>query len=326
MKKLLTLLFTLCALVSSAQLGKYGVTVTSSISPAWNCTQARTYTFCVTVSNYNQCPSGPNASRVDGVEIRPVGNWNTTLTYVSQSLGWTNATISNDEPIGWMGWNYNATPPANQTWNDRGENTVAARTFCFAITTASGSDPCWTSNCSYGIEIYVWGDGDTGGNILSACSTVGTPDGPYLITNSDCPFTPLPVDLLYFKCEDSWLRWSTSNEANIKEFLLEFSSDTENWIEADRVTAKGGSFITYYNLPNIFTKEYYRLSEVDYNGKITRLSVISNINISDNSAAYDVYNLYGQLVASNIHIEQIGRGMYIIKDINKNISIKFIKQ
>lgn len=325
MRSILILIAMFFALSSSAQLGKYGVTVTSSISPAWVCTQSKTYTFCITVSNYNQCPAGVNASRIDGIEIRPVGNWLSSITYVNNPLGWINANTSTDEPASWQGWSYSAALPANQAWNDRGENTVAARTFCVALTTAIGSDLCWLSNCSYGINVYVWGDGDTGGNVASVCSTAGTPDGPYLITNNDCPFTSLPIDLLYFKCEDSWLKWATASEFNVKEFVIETSNDLDIWTAAEKILSKGGSYTTYYSIPNIFDANYYRLCEIDFDGIVTKFSIISNTNKNVENTFYAVYNLFGQLIGMNRKVSELMSGVYILRDLKNEITTKFIK-
>jgi Domain of unknown function (DUF4082)/Secretion system C-terminal sorting domain/Bacterial Ig domain len=101
---------------------------------------------------------------------------------------------------------------------------------------------------------------------------------------------PLPVQLLSFNVtaanNDAFLRWTTATELNNKGFEVQRSKDAVSWETIGFVNGAGNSSSTmHYNyidklLPK--GKYYYRLVQVDFDGKKT-ISDIRNIIISGTS-------------------------------------------
>ncbi len=100
--------------------------------------------------------------------------------------------------------------------------------------------------------------------------------------------TPLPVELIDFnvnltdrKTVD--IKWTTLTEINNDYFKVEKSTDTEIWVEIEKVDGAGNSFslLNYISEDKtpVFGNNYYRLKQVDFNGEY-RYSEIKNINIT----------------------------------------------
>jgi len=85
---------------------------------------------------------------------------------------------------------------------------------------------------------------------------------------------PLPVELISFsgKCNDesTIINWKTASEFNSSYYLLEKSTDGENWRNANNQSAAGFSTeeltYEYIDISNIDQAAYYRLTQVDING------------------------------------------------------------
>jgi hypothetical protein len=105
----------------------------------------------------------------------------------------------------------------------------------------------------------------------------------------------LPVTLLYFTgsmVEDQvHLNWETASELNNDYFIVEKSSDASNWTNIGSVKGHGTT-----NTPNKYQlidgqpfngKNYYRLRQVDFDGKVSYSRVIvievNNTKTYDNS-------------------------------------------
>jgi uncharacterized repeat protein (TIGR01451 family) len=96
-------------------------------------------------------------------------------------------------------------------------------------------------------------------------------------------FAPLPLTLLSFngvyKNDIGILYWSTANELNVKKFRVERSVNGNGFLVAGDVIATGGTNVSNYqfqdNLANIIgNKFFYRLKEIDNDGKIKYSQVI----------------------------------------------------
>lgn len=95
--------------------------------------------------------------------------------------------------------------------------------------------------------------------------------------------TILPVELLYFEGE-TWetctnkLNWATSSEKNNSHFLVEYSTDSENFEVIGRVEGNDNSaeLIEYSFLHDRVGSHsnYYRLKQVDYDGSFTYTDVV----------------------------------------------------
>ncbi|MCA1764602.1 MAG: T9SS type A sorting domain-containing protein [Flavobacteriales bacterium] len=98
----------------------------------------------------------------------------------------------------------------------------------------------------------------------------------YITLGSSDELNPLPVTWLYFEGEnkgkDNLLSWATSAEINNDYFELERSLDAYNWTSIAEIEGAGlsNSTLTYtytdQNAP--FGRVYYRLRQVDFDGKM----------------------------------------------------------
>lgn len=94
----------------------------------------------------------------------------------------------------------------------------------------------------------------------------------------------LPVELIKFNssCEKNYVKieWETLSEINNKEFILERSYDGISFNKIYSVEGKRSEYqktIYYYiDMQNQFKNIYYRLIQVDLNGKVYKSNIISN--------------------------------------------------
>ncbi len=162
--------------------------------------------------------------------------------------------------------------------------------------------------------------------------------------------------------------WKTTNEINTDHFVVERSTDARTFSDLQTVTAKGNgstnveSYATV-DLQPLQGTSYYRLKEVDKEGKITYSNVVSvtmlangTLVISPNpvhdnvhvllqstlsgKATFIVSDITGKIVAKQknqivvgtntvqISSASLSKGMYVLKVIQNNAvqSVKFIKQ
>lgn len=83
-----------------------------------------------------------------------------------------------------------------------------------------------------------------------------------------------------YECTENGLElnWITASESNNDYFIIEYSEDTEKWIEIGRKQGMGTSaeVNTYTHVLNSrLFKGYYRLKQVDFDGKENRLKTIA---------------------------------------------------
>lgn len=141
--------------------------------------------------------------------------------------------------------------------------------------TASGSNMYGKiSYCTNGH--FSGGSSAQGYNKIAYCSTVtfnGSSGSGYSNAVNFC-LNPLPVELLSFQAlknnDQALLLWSTGTEINNDFFLIERSTDGQNFSRiGTRHGAGNSNSITYYNFtdstPTSGTN-YYRLRQVDFDG------------------------------------------------------------
>lgn len=91
--------------------------------------------------------------------------------------------------------------------------------------------------------------------------------------------TTLPVTLISYTAKaqnnSSLLTWKTASETNNSHFLVEKSTDGKNFVQIAKVDAKSANGADYAFTDNNTTSgtNYYRLSQVDLDGKTTDLGV-----------------------------------------------------
>lgn len=191
--------------------------------------------------------------------------------------------------------------------------------------------------------------GSTGSVIVQGKHTTGTSFGCSATNWSNLASwninTVLPVELtaFYVSNNDFYnnLFWTTANENNTKEFMIEKSKNTVDWLSIGKVNAVGFSnqlnkyTFTDYNVQN--TSYYYRLKIIDFDNAFEYSSVIfqprnmnkfefnvypnptnGNLNIqfyADQNKKSDlvVKNLLGQIVKT-IHIKVVNQNNLISID------------
>src|ERR1700751_1021249 len=96
------------------------------------------------------------------------------------------------------------------------------------------------------------------------------------------PSAPLPVELVSFTADCSngheLLNWSTASETNNDYFLVERSDDGNTFYEIGRAAGHGTSSqtnnYTFTDPQPLSGTVYYRLEQIDYNGKTEELPII----------------------------------------------------
>lgn len=120
---------------------------------------------------------------------------------------------------------------------------------------------------------------------------------PYVTTTPDA-CSVLPVSIFnfggYVKNNQAYLNWSTAAESNNKGFYVERSKDAQNFTSIGFVNGAGNtSQITNYTFTDAGVKElnvdksFYRLKQVDVDGKYTYSNVLS-LDL-ENTAEFSIY-------------------------------------
>ena len=139
----------------------------------------------------------------------------------------------------------------------------------------------WNSTTSEWSDVTLSGTLNTTSNTLSGV-TVSKANffRSWVLVSS---VTPLPVELTKFdsKCEENTItvNWTTASEINNDYFVIQQSSDGENWVVIDSVNGAGNSLTernyTYQIKHNKSELTYLQLKQVDYDGT-TSLSDIKS--------------------------------------------------
>ena len=165
------------------------------------------------------------------------------------------------------------------------------------------------------------------------------------------PAVVLPVKLESIdgfadKC-NAQLKWSTSNEINLRKFEVEVSKDGISFDRAGTLSASSANAGNYqFNTTQSSGKNYYRLKIIDKDGSVAYSKIIPistscsdkvvkifpnpvkvdqllNVNISgyDASVKGDLYSSTGQFVktyvlkngANNLSVENLAQGFYTLR-------------
>ena len=117
----------------------------------------------------------------------------------------------------------------------------------------------------------------------------------------------LPIELLSFEIKYfsnyNELEWITATETNNDYFVLERSENASDWIEIGRVSGSGTSQSTkkYSFKDSGFknTLNYYKLSQVDYNGDSKKSKIIAIDNQKNAPVIIKTTNIIGQDVSED---------------------------
>lgn len=160
----------------------------------------------------------------------------------------------------------------------------------------------------------------------SAAQGSGGNGGPGLVI---IEFTfPLAVTLSDFtvSCENGRvIRWTTESEKNSSYFIVERSRDGVNWDEAGRVEGSGTTLVQQkYTLEDnsaSYGTFYYRLKQVDYDGKVHIYEpVISDCSVSNGIVVYP--NPVENKFVIEISSETAFEGAAMVYDLNGKVLVR----
>ncbi|MGN6164697.1 MAG: T9SS type A sorting domain-containing protein [Flavisolibacter sp.] len=106
----------------------------------------------------------------------------------------------------------------------------------------------------------------------------------------------LPVKLLYFKAQTNnskvVLNWATAQEINNEGFVVERSMDGLQYLSIATIASKGNSsntsYYTYTDDAVVAAKVFYRLKQVDADGKFTYSTVVA-VSLSTEAKQISIY-------------------------------------
>ncbi len=156
--------------------------------------------------------------------------------------------------------------------------------------------------CGGGIDGYSVYDA-TNTLIQSGGSTYGNNPATTII-DVDVSCGVLPIELIVFDCniddDEIELYWSTASQINNDYFIIEHSTNGFYWDIIEYIDGAGNSSqimeysTTHFNVP--MTTNYYRLTQVDYDGKRETFNTVSCSRDMDNKPIENTkyFNSLGQ--------------------------------
>ena len=162
-------------------------------------------------------------------------------------------------------------------------------------------------------------------------SSRGTTQITFSSTNKDLP---LPIKLISFNAacynQTAKINWKTASEKNNQMFILQKSNNMENFVDIDTIAGAGNSSIQQnyeYTDPKPYQgSNYYRLLQVDYDGKTTVINPIAlncNKQLTDTEIAIYPNPFNNKL---NIEIQNINEQQFKIEIFNNLGSLVFVQQ
>jgi len=148
---------------------------------------------------------------------------------------------------------------------------------------------------------------------------------------TNVPAAAVPVILINFKGSvignDAWLEWTTANEQNSKEFVIQRSEDGSHFRAVGVVNAAGHSTAdrsyTFHDEEILQEKNYYRLQQVDADGRfeyskvlLLRKSIIGKEPIKVLSNPFD------QAIDLQLGSVDKGRAEFRVFDMNGKLLLK----
>ncbi len=219
-----------------------------------------------------------------------------------------------------------------------------------------------------GASVTLSSAGSTGSIVMTTTvgATLTTASTPYFTFGGPNLVNPLPIELLNFdgqaESNGNMLNWITATETNNDHFELERSMNANDFTKIATVSGNGNSTsaLHYEQLDALPFKgiNYYRLKQVDFDGKYTYSEIIAiennsmqniaidvypnpsndlvHINTSGSISSLIIYNMLGEIVYSStgeqsntIDFTPLTNGVYIIKALGTDGTIvqkRFVKQ
>lgn len=153
------------------------------------------------------------------------------------------------------------------------------------------------------------GNGGTSGNTTAGTIISGsavTAFSPFTLASLTAA-NPLPIELTSFSCSNvnrntNGLNWTTASESNNDYFAIERSSNGIEFNQIAKVNGAGNSLTTlnyaYNDVNPLNGLSYYRLKQVDFNGKFSYSDVCSVTNNGDGNISF-----YPNPVRTNLTID-----------------------
>ncbi|MBL7937110.1 MAG: T9SS type A sorting domain-containing protein, partial [Bacteroidia bacterium] len=141
------------------------------------------------------------------------------------------------------------------------------------------------------------GNGGTSGNTTAGTIISGsavTAFSPFTLASLTAA-NPLPIELTGFSCSNvnkntNGLNWTTASESNNDYFAIERSSNGIEFNQIAKVNGAGNSLTTlnyaYNDVNPLNGLSYYRLKQVDFNGKFSYSDVCSVTNNGDGNISF----------------------------------------
>jgi hypothetical protein len=170
------------------------------------------------------------------------------------------------------------------------------------------------------------GNGGTTGNLVAGTintSAAVTLFSPFTLASKNAN-NPLPIELINFNCgivnrNTIGLSWSTASESNNDYFGIERSTDGINFeIIGKQIGAGTSNTLLNYNfndenlLKGVF---YYRLKQVDFNGKSTYSQMCSITNTGTEGIKFYPNPVKNSLIIDNDFSEKPKTDVFIITDV-----------
>lgn len=178
-----------------------------------------------------------------------------------------------------------------------------------------------TNNNAANRHLYIVGSGTAGTTIYASDANLGITEAYYvspffaaLYTQTRRPSldvcysvgcSPLPVELVKFEGYNenhkNILKWHTVSEINNDHFVVERSVDGINFERIGTMDGMGNSTeLISYKYNDLYyidgTTNYYRLKQVDYDGKFEYSDVIAIDNSESEKKVVKTFNVMGQEV------------------------------
>lgn len=314
MKYIIILILCIPFNLLSQTVDNYTATVTSTITP-YPFLLGDNVQVCITVTDFTEV----NNDWLDAIEFDLTGatlvSYDTYPSAATSPSTWGSSADFNDEPAGFIGYSCDRGGNPNQAWNDFGDyqgGVNATWTCCITVNITSVINQ---------LDIYLWSDAQTGS---WTSSSGANPDGPFPVFENS---SALPVELLSFTGDCKTLSWSTASELNNSHFNIERSYNGEDWEVINVVPGAGNSSNTNYYYSDIYpskAKQYYRLTQVDYNGETSSSNPIVVYCVSNTPKRIKaIYDSQGKYLGKDFN--SLATGMYVILFEDNSVD-KFIKQ
>jgi hypothetical protein len=170
------------------------------------------------------------------------------------------------------------------------------------------------------------GNGGTSGNTTTGTIISGSPVtdfSPFTLASATAA-NPLPIELVSFNCgvlnaNSNKLNWVTATETNNEFFVIERSSNGVDFSAIDKIKAAGNSIVTnkysYIDSKTNTGISYYRLKQVDFDGKYSYSTICSVANNGDGNIAFYPNPVFSSLTIDYNFSEQPKPNMISVIDV-----------